>query len=138
MSPRTVASPDNFNAVVNDMMRQLYGHAQVDTRRLNAHDCAAGPVPLGFTPGRETIFEGYGRRFVKMLSLDAMLEESGLRAKAARGSAKNAKLDEEWRRKIRLFKRIQAGREGAIEVLGKDLEDSDVEDAPARLALGCA
>jgi hypothetical protein len=133
---RAVAGmPDNLNAVVNDIMRQLEKPARVERSRPDAYECAAMPVPLIFTAGRETTFEGRGRRFVKMLYLDALLGESDLHTQVSRGGTKSAKPDEELRRKIRFYKKVQAGREDAFDVLGKDPEKSKT-DAPLRLALG--
>jgi hypothetical protein len=106
-----------------------------DAQRINVHDCSAMPVRLVFTTGRESAFESYGRRFVKVLNLDALLEESGLHTQVVRGGAKTAEPDEALRRKIRLFKEIQASREDAFKALGEDPELSK-QDAPLRLALG--
>ncbi|HEV8045760.1 MAG TPA: hypothetical protein VGP38_11305, partial [Rubrobacter sp.] len=84
--------------------------------------------------GPDSDFQRYGKYYIKMLSLDACLQEK-LDDRVVRGAAKGARPDEEVRRKIRLFKRVQAGREDAYEALGKDL-GRDRDDAPARLALG--
>jgi hypothetical protein len=79
-------------------------------------------------------FQRYGTYYVRMLALDAQLQEK-LGDRVIRGAAKGVRPNEELRRKIRLFKRVQAGREDAYEALDKEL-GLDKDDAPARLALG--
>ncbi len=124
--------PAGFHSTINAITKQLNEPwTQVDMRKVGA----AMPVPLVFTASRENAFETYGR-FVKMFGLDALVT-ADLGGKVARGGAKDAQSDDDLRRKIRLFKRIQAGREDALEALNGDLElELDKEDAPARLALG--
>lgn len=106
---------------------------RIDNRLLGAANLAAPPF---FTASRENSFEGWGRRFVKMLSADALLEDAHGAGVIYRGGIKAAKPDEEIRRKIRLFKKIQAGREDALEVLGEKDPETQRKDVPARLALG--
>ncbi len=104
-------------------------------RPFESHDCAATPIPLGFTASSETTLEPRGQCFVKMLNLDAILEESGLHTQASRGHAKNIEPNDELRLKIQLFKKVQAGREAALDALGEDPESSKA-DVPIRLVLG--
>jgi hypothetical protein len=75
-------------------------------------------------------FELYGRHFVRVLSLDGLAQMVGAR----RGGALTAQPDEELRRKIALFKRIQAAREAAFEYTGRG--EYGGKDVPARLGLG--
>ncbi len=75
-------------------------------------------------------FERVGRRFVRELALDNLAQLLG----AERGAALTAKPDEELRRKIRLFKDIQATREAAFTFTGKG--EYGGKDVPARLGLG--
>jgi hypothetical protein len=56
-------------------------------------------------------FERVGRRFARQLAVDGLAQMVGVE----RGAALTAKPDEELRRKIRLFKDIQATREAAFE-----------------------
>jgi hypothetical protein len=79
-----------------------------------------------FTPG----FERHGRHFVRQIALDTLAQMAG----AARGGALTAQPDGELRRKIALFKRIQAAREAAFEFTGKGKYGG--KDVPARLGLG--
>ena len=117
-----------------------YTYVMLDYRRPRLTFSAANlPAPTVFTAGRENNFEGWGRRFVKMLSADGLLEEVYSDGTIRRGGVKDAKPNAELHRKIRLFKRIQAGREDALETLNQgreDLNDKLGEDVPARLALG--
>jgi hypothetical protein len=76
-----------------------------------------------------------------MLSLDAHLSQNGVNI--VRGGAKDAQPKSDGlRQKIRLFKKIQAGREHALEALGKEVGDSmdkeagNGDDMPARTDLG--
>ncbi len=118
---------DDANSFVDRLMRQLVNPGRAE----RPQHCAAMPAPLVFTGGRENNFERRGRRFVKMLSGDALLhaEHNGA---CRRGAALTAKPDESLRRKIASFKKIQAAREDAV---GGDL-DRLKRDAPLRLALG--
>jgi hypothetical protein len=75
-------------------------------------------------------FERVGRHFVRQVALDGVAQLMG----AERGSALRATPDEELRRKIRLFKDIQATREAAFEYTGKG--EYGGRDVPARLGLG--
>ena len=75
-------------------------------------------------------FERYGRHFVRLLALDHLGAVIG----APRGGALTAKPNEELRRKIALFKRVQAAREAAFEFTGKGKYGG--KDVPARLGLG--
>jgi hypothetical protein len=55
-------------------------------------------------------FERHGRRFARLLDTDTLLWPTGVE----RGSALRAKPDEVRRRKIRLYKKVQAQREDAL------------------------
>ncbi len=101
----------------------------------SAANLLARPV---FTAGRENSFEGWGRRFVKMMNADGLLAEAYSDGAVRRGGVKGAEPNDELRRRIRLFKKIQAGREDALEALGglDALGDKTHGDVPARLALG--
>ncbi len=105
----------------------------IEAARAREHFGRKGRAFLYIKGPHTDAFETYGLRYVKMLRLEGMLHEAGV--ECVRGAAKRAQPDEELRRKIRLFKRIQAGREDAYEALGNKL-GTDREDAPARLALG--
>jgi hypothetical protein len=61
-------------------------------------------------------FERWGRRFVRMLAMDEVTQLLG----AERGNALRLQPNEELRRKIALFKGIQAAREDAYETTGKE------------------
>jgi hypothetical protein len=107
---------------------------RIERARAREHCDRKSPGGVGYWKGKHTpALERHGRYYVRLLSLEGELSELGVNN--MRGAAKVAQPDEELRRKIRLFKRIQAGREAAFAALGKDL-DRDRTDAPARLALG--
>jgi hypothetical protein len=89
-------------------------------------------IPRAHTPELER-----GRRVAKRVALDYLAEV--LRSVYGKpvvvpGGAASAKPDEELRRKIRLFKDIQATREAAFEYTGKG--EYGGRDVPARLGLG--
>jgi hypothetical protein len=75
-------------------------------------------------------FEHTGRQFVRQLAVDNLAQLIG----AERGSGLTANPDGELRRKIALFKRVQAAREVAFEFTGKG--EYGGKDVPARLGLG--
>jgi hypothetical protein len=75
-------------------------------------------------------FECHGRHFVRLIAIDNLAKLVG----AERGGALKAKRNEEHRRKIALFKRIQAAREAAFEFTGKG--EYGGRDVSARLGLG--
>jgi hypothetical protein len=75
-------------------------------------------------------FERVGRRLVRQVALDSLAQLVG----AERGSALQIEPDEELRRKIRLFKDIQATREAAFTYTGKGFYGG--KDVPLRLGLG--
>jgi hypothetical protein len=76
-------------------------------------------------------FERRGRHYVRLLTLDGLGQLVG----AERGGALTAKPDDELRRKIALYKRIQDAREATYEATGKYIEDGK-GDAPLRAVLG--
>jgi hypothetical protein len=55
-------------------------------------------------------FERHGRRFIRLLDTDTLLRPAGVE----RGSALRTKPDEVRRRKIRLYKKVQAQREDLL------------------------
>jgi hypothetical protein len=75
-------------------------------------------------------FERVGKRFTRQVMLDNLPEFAGVK----RGAALTVKPNEELRRKIRLFKDIQATREAAFEFTGKGKYGG--EDVPLRVGLG--
>jgi hypothetical protein len=75
-------------------------------------------------------FERVGRHFVRQVAADNL----ACLVRADRGAALTAKPDEEQRRKIALFKRVQASREAAFNFTGKG--EYGGKDVPARLGLG--
>src|SRR5215211_4228494 len=75
-------------------------------------------------------FEWTGRQFVRQLAVDNLAQLVG----APRGDALAAKPNEELRREIALFKRVQAAREAAFRFTGKGQYGG--KDVPARLGLG--
>jgi hypothetical protein len=75
-------------------------------------------------------FERVGRHFVRWLAFDHLARTLGVE----RGGALSAKPNEELRRKIQLYKSIQAAREAAFEFIGKG--EYGGKDVPARLGLG--
>jgi hypothetical protein len=75
-------------------------------------------------------FERVGKRFTRQVMLDNLPEFAGVK----RGAALTVKPNEELRRKIRLFKDIQATREAAFEFIGKGKYGG--EDVPLRVGLG--
>jgi hypothetical protein len=77
-----------------------------------------------------THFERHGRHFVRQLAVHNLAQLVG----ATRGGALTAKPNEELRRKIALFKRVQAAREATFEFTGKGKYGG--KDVPARLGLG--
>jgi len=89
-------------------------------------------IPRADAPERER-----GRRVAKRVALDHLAEVlRGAYGKpvVVPGGAASAKPDEELRRKIRLFKDIQATREAAFTYTGKG--EYGGRDVPARLGLG--
>jgi hypothetical protein len=109
-----------------------YKRAHVAQARERDRDCGI-PVVLrwksiaGFDMDH---FDRVGRYFVRQVALDGVAQLVG----AERGSALRATPDEELRRKIRLFKDVQATREAAFEYTGKG--EYGGSDVPARLGLG--
>jgi hypothetical protein len=78
-----------------------------------------------------------GRRTAKHISLDHLtrvLRDAYGKPVVVRGGAASLERDEELRRKIRLFKDIQAAREAAFEFTGKGPYGG--KDVPMRLGLG--
>jgi glutamyl/glutaminyl-tRNA synthetase len=75
-------------------------------------------------------FEWTGRQFVRQLAVDNLAQLVG----APRGGVLRAKPNEELRREIALFKRVQAAREAAFRFTGKG--EYGGKDVPARLGLG--
>jgi hypothetical protein len=78
-----------------------------------------------------------GRRLAKRLALDhlaGLLRNAYGKPVVVLGGAASAQPDEELRRKIRLFKNIQATREAAFTYTGKG--EYGGKDVPARLGLG--
>jgi hypothetical protein len=75
-------------------------------------------------------FERVGRRFARQVAVDGLAQLIGV----VRGAALIVKPDEELRRKIRLFKNIQATREAAFEFTGKGKYGG--KDVPLRIGLG--
>jgi hypothetical protein len=70
-------------------------------------------------------FERWGRRYVRMFSLDVMAEAAG----APRGGAIGIKPDPEYRRFLTEWQKVQWAREDAY-------DDGDGEDVPLRAVLG--
>ena len=107
---------------------------EIEAARARERCGRKAPGFFAYAKGDHTpAFERYGQHYVRLLNLDGALWE--LLGADMRGAAKTVKPDEELRRKIRLFKRIQGGREDAFAALNKGLEVHDT-DVPARLALG--
>ena len=78
-----------------------------------------------------------GRRVAKRVALDhaaEVLRSAYGKPVVVPGGAATAKSNEELRRKIRLFKDIQATREAAFEYTGKG--EYGGRDVPVRLGLG--
>lgn len=91
--------------------------------------CASGVMSL---PG--PVLEPCGRRYVKMLGLDAQLQKEW-GTKVVRGGCGRVETNADLRDKVHLYAKAQAAREQAYAALGKDLHE-DKEDAPFRLTLG--
>ena len=69
-------------------------------------------------------FERIGRYLVRQVAVDNLAQLVG----AERGGALSAKLDDERRRKIKLFKRIQSAREAAFEFTGRGEYDAKLRE----------
>ncbi len=109
-----------------------YKRSQVAQAREHDRDSRKGPVLWwksidGFDMDH---FERVGKRFARQIAVDCLAQMVGVE----RGAALTAKPDEELRRKIRLFKDIQATREAAFRFTGKGPYGG--KDVPLRLGLG--
>jgi len=148
--PSFTAGRENaFNDAIQNLMSQFgvggswhdnsseyRAYAAAIKHRARPHYSVRAPgwflIPRAHTPELER-----GRRVAKRVALDHLAEV--LRSAYGKpvvvpGGAASAKPDEELRRKIRLFKDIQATREAAFEYTGKG--EYGGRDVPARLGLG--
>ena len=133
---RTILSQFGVDDSWHDNSPEYRARAAAVQYRDRPHYSVAAPgwflIPRADAPELER-----GRRVAKRVALDHVAEV--LRSAYGKpvivpGGAASAKPDEELRRKIRLFKDIQATREAAFEYTGKG--EYGGRDVPARLGLG--
>ena len=111
----TVRNPFAFYLGVGPYSENRYKRERVERARKRDRDSRT-PIILVWKTDWDSSFQRCGRRFAKLLALDGLAQLTG----AERGGAKAARPDDELRRKISVFKRIQAGREDAFEALVHD------------------
>ncbi len=131
----TAGRENTLNDAMQNLMSQFdFSHRNSPEYRLHYSVPAPGwfLIPRPDAPELER-----GRRVAKRVALDHLAEvlrNAHGKPVVVPGGAASAKPDEELRRKIRLFKNIQATREAAFTYTGKG--EYGGEDVPVRLGLG--
>ena len=131
----TAGRENTLNDATQNLMSQFdFSHRNSPEYRLHYSVPAPGwfLIPRPDAPELER-----GRRVAKRVALDHLAEvlrNAHGKPVVVPGGAASAKPDEELRRKIRLFKNIQATREAAFTYTGKG--EYGGEDVPVRLGLG--
>jgi hypothetical protein len=124
--------PQFFYSDTGPYSENSYKRSQVAQAREHDRDSRKGLVLWWKSIGGFDMdhFERVGKRFARQIAVDGLAQMVGVE----RGAALTAKPDEELRRKIRLFKDIQATREVAFRFTGKGPYGG--KNVPLRLGLG--
>src|SRR5215204_6204100 len=103
------------------------GFVRYEVAQAREHDRDSHYGPYARLQTTTPVFERWGRRYVRMFSLDVMAEEAG----APRGGAISIKPSEatEYRMFLKEWQKVQWAREDAY-------DDGDGEDVPLRAVLG--
>jgi hypothetical protein len=101
------------------------GFVRYEVAQAREHDRDSYYGPYARLQTTTPDFERWGRRYVRMFSLDVMAEEAG----APRGGAIGIKPDPEYRKFLKEWQKVQWAREDAY-------DDGDGEDVPLRAVLG--